>query len=161
MAWTYDATQFNSTTAGTYTGSTVGIRYQIRFVVQDVNTNRQLMQDAELDWLQTQEDNIYMAAAAACDILVAKAGSVKMKKVGPLELDYDVEFYRGLGARLRARGLTYQAAYAGGISISDKQTQEDNADAAVPFFFRGFVDNPQADNPSPGTSNVDIGYPHV
>lgn len=148
MAWTYDPTQMLSTTAGTYAGSTVGMRNQIRFVVQDVQTARQLLQDAEVDWVQTLEANAYMMAAMCCEILVARAGNVKSKTVGPLSLTYDPEFYRGLAATLRARGMTNQMPYCGGISIADKVAQQDNPDWVPPRFFRGMFDNPGAQQPS-------------
>ena len=148
MAWTYDATAMQSTTAGTYAGSTIGMRNQIRFVVQDVQTTRQLLQDAEIDWVQTLEANAYMMAAFCCEILVARAGNVKDKSVGGLSLTYDVEFYRGLAATLRARGMTNQMPYCGGISIGDKLAQQDNADWVPPRFFRGMFDNPRAVQPS-------------
>ena len=158
MAWTYDATQMQSTTVGTYTGSTIGMRNQIRFVVQDVRTERQLLQDAEIDWVQTLEANAYMMAAFCCEILVARAGNVKSKSVDGLSLSYDVEFYRGLAATLRSRGLSNQMPYCGGISISDKQAQEDDTDWVPPRFFRGMFDNPRAEQPSPGAEQPS-GYP--
>ena len=159
MAWTYDATLMQSTTAGTYTGSTVGLRNQIRFVVQDVRTERQLLQDAEIDWVQTLEANAYMMAAFCCEILVARAGNIKTKSVDGLSLGYDVEFYRGLAATLRARGLSNQMPYCGGISISDKQTQQDDADWVPARFFRGMFDNPRATQPSPTEENSGYGGP--
>ncbi len=149
MAWTYDPAQMTSTSAGTYTGSTVGMRNQIRFVIQDVQTLRQLMQDAEIDWVQTLEANAYTMAALCCEILVARAGNIKSKAVDGLSLTYDVEFYRGLAATLRSRGLTNQMPYCGGISISDKLAQQDNPDWVPPRFFRGMFDNPRATQPSP------------
>ena len=158
MAWTYDATQMLSTTAGTYTGSTVGLRNQIRFVVQDVRTERQLLQDAEIDWLQTQENGAYNAAAACCEILVARAGNISSKRVGPLSVDYDAEFYRGLASSLRARGLSGQLPYCGGISISDKLAQEDDADWVPVRFFRGMFDNPRASQPTSGGAQNQTGY---
>lgn len=150
MSWSYDVTQLQSAATGQYTGSSVGLRNQIRLLIQDTQTGRPLLQDEEIDWFQTQEANAYMAAAACCDSLVARGGSVKTKKVGDLMLEYDIGFYRGLGVRLRARGLTYQMPYAGGISVSDKQAQEVNDDAVTPFFFRDFADSSAASQPAPG-----------
>lgn len=150
MAWTYDASQMLSVTAGTYPGSTVGLRNQMRFVLQDVNTNRQLLQDAELDWAQTTEANQYLAAALCCDILVARVGNISSKRVGALALTYDATFYQSLAATLRARGLTHQVPYCGGISISDKLAQQDDADWVPVRFFRGQFDNPRASQPTAG-----------
>lgn len=148
MSWSYDPTLMLSTTAGQYAGSTVGMRTQIRFVIQDVQTARQLLQNEEIDWIQTLESNAYLMAAMCCEILVARAGNVKTKTVGPLSLTYDPEFYRGLAATLRSRGMTNQMPYCGGISISDKLAQQDNTDWVPPRFFRGMFDNPGAEQPS-------------
>lgn len=156
--WSYDPTLMESATVGTYTGSTVGIRNQIRFVIQDVRSERPLIVDAEIDWMQTQEENAFMAAAACCETLIARAGNVRSKRVGPLGVDYDVEFYAGLAARLRARGMTYQLPYAGGISIADKLAQQDDADWVPARFFRGMFDNSRASQPTTGATPNQTGY---
>lgn len=156
--WTYDPTLMQSATAGTYSGSTVGLRNQIRFVIQDIQAARPLMVDAEIDWAQTLESNQYMAAAMCCEILVARAGNIRSKRVGALALEYDVEFYRGLAATLRARGLSNQVPYCGGISISDKIAQQDDSDWVPVRFFRGMFDNPRASQPTPGSAQNQTGY---
>ena len=150
MTWTYDVTMLQSATAGAYPGSTIGLRYQMRLLLQDVQSIRPLMQDEELDWFQTTEMNAFMAAAAACSSLVARAGNVKSKRVGDLGLTYDPQFYDGLRLRLQARGMTYQTLYVGGTSIADKLAEQANIDAVVPRFFIGMGDNPEASNPAPG-----------
>jgi hypothetical protein len=150
VAWTYDVTKFTDGTAGTYPTSTLGLRYQIRLLLQDNQSNRPLLQDEEIDWLQTQEMNAYMAAARCCDMLIARAGSIRMKRVSELVLEYDPKFYQSLAFQLRARGMTYQMPFAGGISISDKLAQQSDIDAVVPLFFRGFADNPYTRHPAPG-----------
>lgn len=152
-AWTYDPTAMDSTEVGIYIGSTIGQRYQIRFFIQDTNTNRQLVQDSEIDWMQTQEANVYMAAAACCDMLIAKAGAVKSKTIGDLSITYDPHFYVMLGAQLRSRGMTYQIPYAGGISIADKVAVQDDSDWVTPAISRGLDDNPGAPKPQTPSSN--------
>jgi hypothetical protein len=148
MAWTYDFTDFLNTNAGTYPGSFEGVRYQIRFLIQDTNTNRQLFQDEEIDFQQTLEMNPWTMAAALCDILVAKAGSIKQKKVEDLSITYDPEFYRQLAGQLRARGSNYQIPYAGGISVADKLAQQLDTDWVQPAISRGLDNNPQAPGPA-------------
>lgn len=150
MSWTYDATKLQDGGRGTFDGSTIGLRYQIRLLVQDVNTNRQLMQDEEIDWFQTQEMNAYMAASKVCFSLIARYGNVQSKRVGDLGLTYSPKYYEDLGYRLQARGLTYQMPYVGGTSITDKLAEQANVDAVVPRFFVGFGDNPFASQPGPG-----------
>jgi hypothetical protein len=150
VAWSYDPAAFLDTTAGFYPPSTVGTRNQVRFWIQDTQSSRPLLQDAEVDWTLTTESNVYMAAAACCDLLVAKAGNVRTRKVGDLELTYDPEFYRQLADVLRARGAGHQLPYAGGISIADKMAQENDPDWVPPRLFRGEFDNPDAEQPRPG-----------
>lgn len=146
--WTYDPTLFDSTTAGYYTGSTVGLRYQIRLWIQDTNTLRQLFQDEEIDWQQTQESNGYMAAASLCDILVAKAGGVRRKRISDFDISYDPVFYLTLSGNLRARGSGHQIPYAGGISIADKEAQQQDSDWVQPAISRGLDSNPAAPQPA-------------
>lgn len=137
MAWTYNS-DFTTT------------RDQVRFLIQDTNTNRQLCSDAEIAWVVSTEANVYMAGALLCDTLVARAGSIKTKWVGNLRLTYDPKYYQGLAAMLRARGAGHQVPFAGGISQSDKLEQQMDSDAVQPRAFRTELDNPRADQPTPG-----------
>ncbi len=130
----------------------------VRFLIQDTQANRPLLQDEEIAWLLTQEANGFTAAAMCCDILVARGGAVSSKHVGPLSLTYDPKFYLELAATLRSRGLAYQVPYIGGISIADKQINDTNPDAVSPRFFRGMFDNVRATQPSPGESSDRSGY---
>lgn len=148
MSFSYDATQLTNTNAGNYPGSTIGTRYQIRLLIQDTQTTRQLLQDEEIDWYQTQEVNVYTAAAACCDSLVVRAGSIKSKKISEFAIQYDPDFYRKLAMQLRARGQSYQVPYAGGISIADKLAQQADPDWAPPAVSRGLDDNPAAPSPA-------------
>lgn len=155
MAWTYDLQQLLSAEQSQfYPPATVGLRNQIRFVLQDTDPTRPLLQDEEIDWIQTQEANQYMMAAACAETLVARQGNLKSKNIGPLQASYDAGFYRGLAARLRARGMTYQVPYVGGISIADKLAQEDDGDWVPPAIFRGIFDNTRATQPTPGSAGV-------
>lgn len=148
MAWTYDPAKFNFTTeSSTYPPATLGQLMQVRFLIQDNITTRQLFQDDEIYWTLTQEDNVFMAAAVCCDQLIARAGSIKAKRISEFSISYSVAFYTFLAAQLRARGAGHQIPYAGGISISDKEAQQANTDwvpAAIP---RGLDNNPTAPSP--------------
>jgi hypothetical protein len=116
---------------------------QVRFLIHDTVSPGKY-QDSEIEWVLTQEANVYMAAAQLCEQLVAFAGSVKKKTIGDLSIQYDVAFYRSLAGQLRARGYSHQVPYAGGISVSDKLQQQENADATAPSVFRNLDDNPAA-----------------
>lgn len=140
--WSYDPTDLASSS-----------KDAVRFLIQDTQTTRQLMFDEEVTWVLTQEANTYMAAAACCDILVARGGNIKSKTVGDLSITYDVGFYRALAATLRARGLTHQTPYAGGISIADKIAQQGDSDWVPPAISRGLDNNPAAPQPETPSTN--------
>lgn len=131
----------------------------VRFLIQDTNTSRQLVQDEEIEWMIGQEANIYMAASQICTQLVVKGGGggVKRKKVGDLMIEYDTAFYRALAGSLSARGVGHQVPYAGGISKTDKQLQQTDPDWVKPKFARDMENNPAAPQPQipPGSSNDD------
>jgi len=153
VAWTYNNALFADTTVGTYPGSTIGERYQIRLWLQDINTNRQLFQDEEIDWSLTQEANRYMAAASLCDILLARAGGVKMKKISEFQIAYDPRYYQLLAGQLRARDAGHQVPYAGGISIQDKLALQSDSDWVPPIVPRGLDNNPAAPAPTTPSTN--------
>ena len=128
-------------------------RDQVRFLIQDNQESRALFQDEEIDWIITQEMNVYMAGARLCDILVNKSGGVKSKAISEFIIVYNVEFYKYLGNSLRARGLTYQSGYAGGISIADKIAQQNDSDWVPASIPRGLGDNPGAPKPTAPSTN--------
>lgn len=140
MAWSYDAAL----------GTDVD---RVRFLVQDNNSAKQLFQDEEIDWVLSNEDNIYTAAATLCDQLVTRAGGVKSKKISEFTITYDLSVYRSLAMSLRARGAYNQVPYAGGISELDKTKLQDDPDAVQPKFSRRLHDNPEA--PEPGITSDD------
>lgn len=150
LHWTYNA-DFANTSAGYSTGSTIGVRDQIRFLIQDTRTARQLLYDEEIDWTQTQEANVFYMAALCCDTLVIRAGGQRQKRVGDLEIKYDLNFYRSLAVSLRARGSLHQVPYAGGVSIADMLAQEANTDRVPPRSTITEFDNPRARQPDANT----------
>lgn len=145
MVWTYDPAMLADPVEGP--------RNQVRFLIQDTNSSRKLVDDQEIDWLLTQEANVYMAAAAACDSLVAKGGMIKSKSVNDLAITYDVLFYQTLAGNLRGRGASGQVPFMGGVSVSDKAAQQADPDAVQPRVFRGFADNSGASNPTPSSAD--------
>lgn len=114
----------------------------VRFLVQDVDSTRQLFQDAELTYLISQEHNIWMAAAAACDIQAARQSSVRSKSVGDLSLSYfGPEEWKRRGVLLRARGSAHQVISAGGITVADRDALEEDDSLLQPYFRVGMNDN--------------------
>lgn len=130
---------------------------QVRFLIQDTNSARQLFADEEIAWSLTQEANVYMAAAALCDILVTKAGGgtggVKKKKISEFQIEYDTQLYVRLGAMYRSRGYGHQVPYAGGISVADKTSQQQDTDWVNPKIVRDLDQNPAAPQPQVPRNN--------
>jgi len=98
MAWTYGG------------DPSANSRDQIRFLIGDTDTNNQLLQDAEITFLNSQwNSNAYVAAAHACDALAAKfaAKSDYSRSVGDLSIStqfgQQADRYRTLGAQLMAQ----------------------------------------------------------
>lgn len=144
----------------TYSGNPAySSRDAVRLLIGDTVDTKAVFQDEELDWFLTQNTNIYFAAALAADAAAARfsgsesSGSVKTKTVGSLSISYaDTERiaeYRTLGRELRYRGAINASwqPYAGGISISDKKTNEQDTDWDRGAFARGMHDYPGSDLP--------------
>lgn len=76
MTWTY---------SGNPGASTLD---EVRFLIQDTNTNDQLLQDEELNYLITGYGDPYSAAVAAVSALIGRLASLQSesKKVGDLSL---------------------------------------------------------------------------
>ncbi|MDD5034127.1 MAG: hypothetical protein PHE55_05160 [Methylococcaceae bacterium] len=117
----------------------------VRFLVQDTDSTRPLFQDAELNFLIGSEHNVYMAAAAACDIQAARQSSVKSKSVGDLSLSYfGPEEWKRRGELLRARGSAHQVLSAGGITVAAREALEEDDSLLQPYFTLGMHDNRSA-----------------
>lgn len=78
MAWTYTGDPAHSD------------RDRVRFLIGDTDTNDQLLNDAEIDWILTEAgDSIYQAAHDACHTIASKfARLATSKSVGDLSLSY-------------------------------------------------------------------------
>lgn len=125
----------------------------VRFLLGDVVETQAIFSDEEIDWALTQINNIYFAGALIADGAVAKFGggsdsNVKTKTVGALSMSYGdsekAQEYRTLAKSLRARGAIFSGwkPYSGGISRSDKKTQQQDTDWDQPAFERGQFDFP-------------------
>ena len=125
MAWTYGNDPSSST------------RDAVRFLVQDIDTNRQLVSDEEIAFALAEHTNTYFAAALVADSLALAKGNIATKRVGDLSITYDPSFYGRLAKMLRRQGaLRTGVPYAGGISVADKETNEADTDRVQPMFTR-------------------------
>ena len=133
MTWSY-----LSTAPGT------SDRSWIRLRTGDNTSGDELLQDEEIDALLTQEGNKFMAGAMAAETIGAQFARRADKTIGRLRTaisQASLAHFR-LAGRLRMEGGMRVSPVAGGISVSDKETVEQDTDRVVPSFSIGFTDYP-------------------
>lgn len=108
----------------------------LRLLLGDTDTSDELYTDAQLQSFLDLYGSVNAAAAAAADGLAARFARQVDKQVGDLRLAAGQKFthYQALAKRLRSTASRLVAPYAGGISVADKQTREQNADRVEPTF---------------------------
>ena len=130
----------------TYSGDPAGSdRDKVRFLVFDTDTNEQLLNDEEIAWVLTQATNIFMAAASCAEAIAAKfAKDINRSVVGiSAQPSSRAGFYLELADKLRAQAsttTTHGSIFAGGLTISGKNTLDANADDVQPGFKKGQFD---------------------
>ena len=119
---------------------------RVRFLTHDT-VSPGVLADEEIEWLVSQENNIYLAAASAAETMAAKFSADKGKTVGDLSLFSGND--QAAGCRALAKSLRMQAVrhltvtpISTGQSIDDKQTNEDDLDLTPHYFRVGQHDNP-------------------
>ena len=133
MTWTYSGNPADSD------------RDKVRFLVFDTDTNEQLLSDEEIAWLLTEQTNVYLAAANAAEAIAAKfAKDITRSAVGlSATVGNRAQFYLNLANKLRDQvGTTNNRAevFAGGLTISGKNTLDEDNDAVEPSFKSGQFD---------------------
>lgn len=136
MAWTY-----------TPNGASTSDKDQVRFLIGDTNTDKQLLQDEEINYaLDQSSDNIYKAAALSAESIAMKLATYVDERVDVFEVSQTsarANVYYKLAEELseKAKKNVQLSPYAGGISKSDKETVADDTDRVEPFFKRDLMDN--------------------
>jgi hypothetical protein len=134
MSWTYDFTQIEASKM-----------MQVRYLVGDTIASDQQVQDEEIMFALTQRPSIWGAASIICQSLASRmsrqadvvdkdlrtAMSARAKAYAARAVEYDAK------AKIRGGGLPY----AGGLSIADKITREQNLDRVQPQFNISMDDN--------------------
>lgn len=141
----------------------------VRLLVGDIGTSTSTtyLDDADYDFFILEGGNTYVAAQLAANSLAALfmgsaasasgSGYVE-KKVGDLSLkkadaNQMAQSYRQLAQKFSRMAASKVAPYAGGITISDKRSVEQDSDRVKPFFTRRLLDNPNADSFSAGSTS--------
>jgi len=125
---------------------------QVRFLSQENNHDRPLVQDEEIAWVLTQEMNVYMAAARIAELAAARVGPVRSKTVGTLTKVFTTPAeFKLIADQLRTRGSFYMVPDAGGLSIQEVKDARAAIDMVQDSFAVGMHDNEQSvvDNTNP------------
>ena len=135
MTWTYSGDPSSSD------------KDAVRFLIGDTDSTDPIMQDEEIVWLLSQHGTPSKAAYHAALSAAGKYARLVSQEAGRIKVKAESKFeqYRALSEQLREDmktgfSLKKLQIYAGGISISDMQTRNSNADK-VPNPFSVGQDN--------------------
>ena len=138
MAFTYGGDPANSD------------REAVRFLIGDTVSTDQQFNDAEIDYLNAQEPNVYKAAAQGARALASKFARRADKEMGDLKIKWSQlqRSYLNLAEELEERSLSgIGTIFVGGINKDDKDTENLRTDRVEPYFVRGQFDNIRAVKP--------------
>jgi hypothetical protein len=126
-------------------------RNKVRFLINDVDSNDPLFNDAELDYLIAEWTDVYETCRAACETLVARFSRLAdstSKSVGDISVSesytakskqYQDLANNFLQRRMRKTPPTMWANADSLLSTNDRMVDDYNTD-----FFAGIHDNPNS-----------------
>ena len=127
-------------------------RNQVRLLIDDKNSTDQQFSDDEIDFFNDQEGNIYGAASVAALSLQFRFGGQADKTVGDLKisLSQKSDAYEKLAKTFakKAEDKGTPQIFAGGLTISGKNTDRSNDDLVQPAFYKWQNDFPTANSNS-------------
>ena len=133
MAWSYSGDPSNSA------------KDTVRFLIGDTDNRDPLLQDAEITYFLSQHNNAPVnAAIRCCETIMAKFARLCDESVGQVHLSLSQKYksFREMRDQLQQRLATGDATpYAGGISVSDKETQTQNKDRVEPTFRKHMMED--------------------
>jgi hypothetical protein len=151
MSWNYSGDPSTST------------KDAVRYYVGDTDTNEQLVQDEEINFVLNNEGGRVLQAAhfVAQTIMAKLAKKVDVTdKSSGMAIRRSLKFqqYKELVASLRKKiAIHLSTPYLGGESVADKQSNEDDTDRLQPAFTRALHDVPGTNiNPTDTDSLIDV-----
>jgi hypothetical protein len=117
----------------------------VRLLIGDVLSTDQQMQDEEINYILTRRSTVYGAAADCCRSLAAKFSRSVDQQAGTSKIAYSQ-----LAKSYTMKAIEYEqkatlagagTPYMGGISVSDKTSQDQNTDRPPTQFNLGMTDN--------------------
>lgn len=125
----------------------------VRFLIGDTDRDEPLLDNEEIAVFLKLYNNAPMnAAIRCCEQIAAKFSRRVNEAVGQVRMDFSqaAKAYRDMAMDLRRRlAIEDMTPFAGGISKTQKQAEEQNADRVQPDFTRHMMENHQV---SPFTS---------
>lgn len=119
---------------------------KVRLEIADTDSTAQLLQDDEITYFISQEANLWGAAARCCERIARqflRKADVRIGR-GGTTLNYSTaaKQYQDMAAALRKRANATNAPWAGGRSVSDKESLAEDESLVQPIFRKGEGDNP-------------------
>src|SRR5258708_2933880 len=103
-----------------------------------------LLQDEEITHLITVERNFWGAAARCAEVIARgffrKADEVRLGRALQLSHYRRAKQYMEMAVMLRRKSLGTQPPWVGGMSVSDKESYEQNTDLVQPAFARTMME---------------------
>lgn len=125
--WSYDVTKLD-----------VGLN-AVRYLVRDTDSADPIVLDAEINFALSQNGNsLYRSAADVCDAIALELGR-QLTFTGPISESAKEKFeqYKQMAAQYRLKAsMKAGAIFAGGISVADKNSRNQDADRAPNDFDR-------------------------
>ena len=133
MTWSYNGDPANSDLDA------------VRREIGDTDTNNQLLSNEEVNFALDQEgDNVSAASARCCEWLMREYAKQADKTLGQLSimLSQKSKRYEELAKKLRKKSVNrVLAPYVGGISETERDTDEDDTDLVQPIFTKDIFTN--------------------
>jgi hypothetical protein len=103
----------------------------VRFLVQDtdvVTAGVVRLQDEEINWVLSQQSNVFLAAAECADAIAAYWAKIQNTRIGPLNIQRGqaVPFYISLAEQLRNTAARWAGAIAVFYPVNDPAYQNTN-----------------------------------
>ena len=118
----------------------------VRLLTGDTDVNDELLTDGEINYLTGQGGTVWGMAAHAANAIAIKFSRYADEQVGPLSYRFGqrAEQFRVMAVGLKSKAALFVTPTAGGILISEKNTQIDNSDRVRPGVSRGQFEDVEA-----------------
>lgn len=115
---------------------------RLRLEIGDVDSNDYFLDDEEIEIVQSEKTSFYRRAAACCDLICAKIARNVKTKIGHFSEDANEMFihYKELAAKFKTCAST-SYPWSSAISVSEKETYEDDTSLVKPKIKLGIHDN--------------------